>query len=1075
MLRPLAFAACLSIVCSVSVRADDQTPIVAEGFVVEKVADTPLVDHPMMGSFDDRGRLYVCESAGTNRPAAELVADPQDQIRILTDTDGDGKFDSSTVFADKLVFPQGCLWYRGAVYTCSSPYVWKLEDTDGDDVCDKRTVLVKSFGFSGNAADIHGPFLGPDGRLYWCDGRHGHEIRDLGEGEFGGDDTVLETPPDPEPGLPNPDGSLLTKGKAARIFSCRPDGSDVQVLCGGGMDNPVEVDFFETGECLGTVNLFYGKPRGDCLVHWIEGGVFPRYDQADSVAEFKSTGELLTEVHNYGHVAVSGMTRYRSGRVFEDAPALPDSAEFLVTQFNTHKVVRTVIQRDGASFRHVETRDLFVSPDPDCHPTDVIEDADGSLLVIDTGGWFRIGCPTSQIAKPQITGAIYRIRRTRTPYTPRTELSAAFPVYCGQPVAVADLAAAFRDGQPALREAAADRIVREADSRPDEMINLVSGFLNSADPDSAGRSVAAAWTVSRIDDPRSIEALWDLLQPDQPDALRLIAARQLALVGLSLQERRQLDPLIETLTTDQSRALRRAAVTTLARLQPAERAQAAAAILESLRGLQPERMMEHAATYALIQIADRDTTAAALADSNPQIRRAALIALDQMDGGDLHREQVIPLLDTDDPALQKAVLDVIARHEGWAREAFALVQDWIDDPQADDSRVSILRGFLIARSSEPDVQQLVADSLASPAVPLHSQLALLEVMSRAAVDDWPVPWNDSLRKMLSQADQDLRLQSLRVIAARNLEEFDAELTVLSETASETPRIRIEAFAAIGARLPHVDEDLFQFLSSELADAETPVIDKLRIVSGLSQAKLTDSQLCSLASAFEAAGAAVAPALLSVYDRPGSERVGLALARGVASIRNESPFNVGTLRRVLQRHEASARHPEVAHLLADLEQANAQMSARLDQLTASMSDGDPEHGRQLFFGKQAACAACHRIGTAGAQVGPDLSKIAAIRQPRDLLESILYPSASFARGYEPYTVLTERGRVVSGIIARETAHDVVLRTNDLSEIRISRGEIDEMQPSRTSIMPQGLDTRLTQDELRDLLAYLLQRK
>src|SRR5207244_1533083 len=52
---------------------------------------------------------------------------------------------------------------------------------------------------------------------------------------------------------------------------------------------------------------------------------------------------------------------------------------------------------------------------PDFHPTDVLEDADGSLLVIDTGGWFRIGCPTSRVDKPQIKGAIYRIRRKDAP------------------------------------------------------------------------------------------------------------------------------------------------------------------------------------------------------------------------------------------------------------------------------------------------------------------------------------------------------------------------------------------------------------------------------------------------------------------------------------------------------------------------------------------------------------------------------------------------------------------------------------------------------------------------------------
>ena len=71
----------------------------------------------------------------------------------------------------------GVLWYRGALYTASPPSLWRLEDSDGDGRADERRELVTRFGFTGNAADIHGPFLGPDGRLYWADGRHGHTIQ----------------------------------------------------------------------------------------------------------------------------------------------------------------------------------------------------------------------------------------------------------------------------------------------------------------------------------------------------------------------------------------------------------------------------------------------------------------------------------------------------------------------------------------------------------------------------------------------------------------------------------------------------------------------------------------------------------------------------------------------------------------------------------------------------------------------------------------------------------------------------------------------------------------------------------
>src|SRR5262245_53022380 len=78
---------------------------VPPGFVVERVAGPPLVDWPMMAGFDDRGRLFVCDSSGFNllQGTSEiLVKNPPHMIRMLEDTDGDGRFDRSTIFADKM-------------------------------------------------------------------------------------------------------------------------------------------------------------------------------------------------------------------------------------------------------------------------------------------------------------------------------------------------------------------------------------------------------------------------------------------------------------------------------------------------------------------------------------------------------------------------------------------------------------------------------------------------------------------------------------------------------------------------------------------------------------------------------------------------------------------------------------------------------------------------------------------------------------------------------------------------------------------------------------------------------------
>lgn len=1080
-LRFLAAAVAWGGILSAVIEADDRLPRVPEGYTVELVAGPEQVRHPMMGCFDDRGRLYVCESAGTNRKAGELLDDPQDSIKVLEDTDGDGVYDKSWTFADKLVFPQGCLWYRGAVYTCSSPYLWKLEDTDGDGVCDKRTVLVKSFGFSGNAADIHGPFLSPDGRLYWCDGRHGHEIRDLGDGDLGGEDLARTIPPHPEPGLPNPEGKLLTKGKAARVFSCLPDGSDLRVFAGGGMDNPVEVDFWETGEVIGTVNLFYGRPRGDVLVHWIDGGVYPRDDQQDSIDEFPWTGGLLPPVTNYGHIAISGACRYRSAEFRSEFGAKGDGEQtfvgerglFFVSEFNTHKVVRTLLERDGATFKAVETTDFLVSDNPDFHPTDVLEDADGSLLVIDTGGWFRIGCPTSQVAKPEISGGIYRIRK-KAGHTTKDPWGREIAMQEGRPE---DLAQWLGDPRPAVRERAIEETTRLLNGAAASETSLEEAIAHLQDhlpvlPKEA--RVSVLWAIARTGDTHWTPVIETLLNDRHP-TIRIVALRVLQSLTSSTGAD-SLSPILESQLVDtfagSSPAAAREAAAWLASTRPSGAPAQSPGLTKSLLqlaatpGLQPH--LQHALIHALQHSGTVAELRASLSDSSPAVQRAALIALSQREDGGLQRDDVVALLATTDSGLLDAAFFVISRRQGWAAETTTLLRDWLKSPLT-DSRSAIIRRFIAAQSADPAIQKFVAEELAAHAGSPSVTLTLLEALGAARIDTWPDVWTTPVRTLLESDSEQVAMQSIRLTSARRLSLFDDTLRRLAADTSRPDALRVEALSAVVSRMDSLDDKTSAFLHQQLETGETS-LDQLRVASALASAPLNDSQLMQLAAVLPRLPGAALGAALPAFQRSESAVVGAALVKHLASMDDLPNVTPAVLREVLSKFPSDVRQ-SAAVLLDRLAARDAADAERITALLPLAEGGNADRGRYVFFGKTAACGGCHRVGKEGAQIGPDLSTISRIRQPRDLLESILLPSASFARGYEPYVVITSDGLQHAGILAQETSDTITLRSADLSEVRIPRSDIELLKESATSIMPQGLEAKLNEQELRDLLAYL----
>ncbi|QDV53819.1 PVC-type heme-binding CxxCH protein [Gimesia fumaroli] len=1014
----------------------EDLPRVPEGFSIERVTNSELTKYPMMAGFDDRGRLFIAESSGENTRAPQLIKEPKSMIRMLEDRDGDGRFDKSTVFADKLTLPMGALWHEGSLYVASPPNIWRLTDVDDDGVADEREIIVDSFGFSGNAASIHGCFRGPEGRLYWCDGRHGHEFKDKS-------------------------GNVTSKGLAARIFSCKPDGSDIEVHCGGGMDNPVEIDFTPEGEMIGSVNILMTRPRVDCLVHWQEGGVYPHFE--DCVEEFKRTGDLLGPITRFGHVAVSGMLRYRSTQFGPEY-----QGNIFTSIFNTHKVIRSQLVRNGATYETKE-EDFLVSDDPDFHPTDVIEDADGSLLVINTGGWFRIGCPQSQISKPDIHGAIYRIRKTGTPelndpYGLALDWSSLSPHRKIQ---------LLNDTRPFVQQRAIEVLAEAGDLAVPRLAKVISSPAGSFYNDTSKRN--AIWTLTRIGTKKARTAIQKGF--DSSETVQMTSAKSLG----SLRDSSSIAGLVR-LVKEGKPAVQRNAATALGRICEAGRRDGVSdadleTVVESLfhamKTGSPDRTLEHALIYALIRIDHRDLVLAGLSDSSPAVRRAALIALDQMNSGNLTRELVTPLLDTDDPALQKEALTIIGEHEGWASETLNLLKTWLSEEALSEERAAVLRGFLIAQSADPEVQTLIAQSLTSSKTSNSAKGILLEVIQRSALKEFPVSWRTALEQTLKSATPDLQILVVRIAQTHDLPALSELLKSLALDSKQPANLRIESLSAVGPQMKAVDQSTFDFLISRMNE-EYPPLDRLAAARALSGLPQSADQLIQLSKQLDAPGPLALPVLLRAYAKSTNEEVGLALIKGLNGSSAATNLSADELASLLQKYPQSvqkAATPLLKKLGVDL----AQQKAHLESLKPLLTEGRIEEGRKIFFGKKAACAGCHTVEDLGGKVGPDLTRIGAIRTGTDLLEAIALPSASFARGYRSYLVVTDEGKIYTGVISRESTDTVYLRTADLSEVRIARDEIDMMKESPISIMPKGLEKRLTSQEIRDLLAYLQNRK
>ncbi|HEX6223684.1 MAG TPA: HEAT repeat domain-containing protein, partial [Chryseolinea sp.] len=802
--------------------------------------------------------------------------------------------------------------------------------------------------------------------------------------------------------------------------------------------------FTRASEVLGTQTYFTDPKAGqrDALMYWTEGGVYPKPNGNITRDSLPLTGELMPVVTKYSRVAPAGITRYRNttlGNDFQD--------NLFSAQFNTHRVLRHKLIRDGASFR-TEDEVFFSSSNEDFHPTDVLEDGDGSLLVVETGGWFIKGCPLSQVSKPELQGSIYRVRRTGAA---KVEDPFGNAVHWKD----LDVAAAVKyleDPRPFV----ADKAVNNLVDRGEQSIGALANLLKtSGNIDARARAVFALY---RVNSKASIEAVRDGLN-DKDLQVRVASAKVLGMA----KDQGSTEQLLNMVQNDDP-ACRRQAATALGQIGDSRMVNA---LLKASDGVK-DRFIEHAIIYALISINEPALVKKGLSDPSQNVKKTALIALDQMHDRTLLPGDVTPFLASDDSTLESTARWVVSHHPEWAGNMISYLQRQLGKTELGDDDKKQLREILVPFCGNASMQKFILSQLKEASA--GKKLFILEVMNACDIKEVPQGWITQLgRELTSGVNETVKLNVLKLIRLHGITSLQDALEQVAGNNVNVPAIRINAIGTSLSDSTQISKTYFDYLYEQLQPGNDASI-RQQAAGVLGQARLSNEMLLKLARDYLGkADAFILPRLMPVFKGASDIEIGKSLANAL-----ENSPSLDNITEEYLRETFSKYPPELSattdKLLAKLKQVRGERLAHIQTIEASITKGDIERGRILFFGK-AICNTCHAIGKEGGTFGPDLTSIQRDRSAHDLVEAIVYPGVSFVREFETYEIKT-RDNTYRGIIQEQTTDVIRLGISPQESVQIQRKDVISTEIQNVSMMPLGLDKILTEQELADLMAFLL---
>jgi putative heme-binding domain-containing protein len=1085
----------------------DERFTVPEGFTVELAVKPPMNDNFSLVNmcFDAKGRLLVSREGGP--------------VLLCTEPDAKGVLQSVKPYCEQVKNCQGMCWVKDALLLVGDgpkgTGLYRVKDKDGDDKTDEAELLHK---FKGGMGE-HGPHAilhGPDDWLYLVIGNHAWAQPE----KLAGNSPLTRWPTGhfgPDQGRPDTTEDVLlprlndSRGHAANILA--PGGTIWRLdhegknmsLVAAGFRNQFDAAFSPTGELF----TFDSDMEWDEALPWYR---HVRVCHCPPGADFVwRTGAANTPDYYIDSLPPVLETGRGSpvGVEFYDHHAFPEKyrGALFLADWSIGVIYAVHLKRDGATYKGVAERFCVGAP---MNVTDLAVAPDGSL-------YFTLGGRGTQ-------GGVFRIKPAGSPSTTEKP-TAGLAGIVDQPQPLAPysrsvLAELWKSSPEAVRLGKARKLVLDSGASSKERLRLLDVMQEQGNRPSADVLV----TLTRDADPEVRAAAVGLLgvnapkeaQPALENALtdKDALVRRRACEGLV---RAGIEPPVEViwpLLADPDRFVRHAARLVVERMDPkkwagriwTERNHLLALngivalcqtnqampyteqIFEKLHNMEPDAdnvqaQLDYLRTLqlALIHTTDRPGAVRGIAleclshfpNSDWRVNRELAILLTEFRRSKvldepIHAKLLEALLKCDDRAQQIHYFYCLRLlHDGWTQEQKDQLLAWFDSTKTWTGGHSFMP-FLehILRDLNP-IFTREDRSKALAAAAEHPWTAAV-LLRYAPGDQAPTPnelaaiYKDLLKPGGSPQVRELK-ESIMALLLRNVDKPDVEAT-LTELAAADPS-QLDQIARNLARRPNAANwpILVRGLQSNNPDALLDIIRALRRLPR--KAELSKEPKPEEATPYRLL-------ILAAGKLPPQERL-----KAVELLRHwkDQKFAVeptdwkgeleGWSRWFAQTFPKEPSLPNVTEVAV---QSKWKMTDLLPYLESAQGQGDANRGKAIF--EKANCIKCHKYGSIGEGLGPDLTTLKSRFKRADTLEALIHPSKVISDQYRGTKILTKDGATITGLAAPQGGMITVLQL-DGTKVTLKVEDIEVQVASTISPMPEKLLDELTREEIADLFAYL----